>query len=59
MPMQTTIAQRVGYDSVGLDSGGLVHLSLLPAPVDTGVVFVCCDLAVEAGGKSLAGEGAS
>ena len=57
--MQTTIAQRVGYDSVGLDSGGLVHLSLLPAPVDTGVVFVCCDLAVEAGGKSLAGGGAS
>ena len=45
--MQTTIARRVDYDGVGLHSGVLVHLSLLPAPVDTGLVFVRKDLAGE------------
>ena len=47
LPMQTTIARRVDYDGVGLHSGVLVHLSLLPAPVDTGLVFVRKDLAGE------------
>lgn len=47
MPLQTTIARRIDYDGVGLHSGVLVHLSLLPAPVDTGIVFVRKDLAGE------------
>ncbi len=44
MSFQTTIARRVDYEGVGLHSGILVHLALLPAPVDTGIVFVRRDL---------------
>ena len=47
MPFQTTIARRVDYDGVGLHSGVLVHLALLPAPVDAGIVFVRRDAAGE------------
>ena len=45
MSFQTTIARRVDYDGVGLHSGVMVHLSLMPAPVDAGIVFVRRDLA--------------
>jgi UDP-3-O-[3-hydroxymyristoyl] N-acetylglucosamine deacetylase len=36
---QTTIARPVAIDGVGIHTGKLVRLRLLPAPADTGVVF--------------------
>lgn len=45
MPFQTTIAGAVHYAGIGLHSGREVHLSILPAPADTGIVFVRKDLA--------------
>lgn len=42
---QRTLASPVSCTGVGLHSGTQVTLRLLPAPVDTGVVFVRTDLA--------------
>lgn len=36
---QTTIKKSVSCSGIGLHSGKLVHLALMPAPEDTGVVF--------------------
>lgn len=41
---QRTLAMPVSCEGVGLHSGTTVGLRLLPAPVDTGLVFVRCDL---------------
>jgi UDP-3-O-[3-hydroxymyristoyl] N-acetylglucosamine deacetylase len=43
---QRTLAAPVSCTGVGLHSGAPVHLRLVPAPVDTGVVFVRTDLPV-------------
>ena len=45
MPFQTTIAGAVHHAGIGLHSGREVHLTILPAPADTGIVFVRKDLA--------------
>lgn len=42
---QRTLQLRAGIEGVGLHSGQTVRLSLHPAPVDTGIVFVRTDLA--------------
>lgn len=36
---QTTIKKSVSCSGIGLHSGKLVHLALMPAPEDTGIVF--------------------
>lgn len=36
---QTTIRKSVSCSGIGLHSGKLVHLALMPAPEDTGIVF--------------------
>jgi UDP-3-O-[3-hydroxymyristoyl] N-acetylglucosamine deacetylase len=41
---QHTIAAPISFSGVGLHSGALVNLSVLPAPSDTGVVFERIDL---------------
>ena len=41
---QQTIAKEAVYTGVGLHSGKEVHMRLLPAPVDTGIVFVRTDI---------------
>ncbi len=43
MRYQRTIAKAVGCSGVGLHSGKKVDLRLLPAPVDTGIVFIRTD----------------
>jgi UDP-3-O-[3-hydroxymyristoyl] N-acetylglucosamine deacetylase len=40
---QRTIAREVGCSGVGLHSGKKVELRLLPAPIDTGIVFIRTD----------------
>ena len=45
MQVQVTLAAKVSYAGIGLHSGQMVHLSLLPAPEDTGIVFCRTDLA--------------
>ena len=44
MQHQTTLAATVSYTGIGLHSGREVHMRLLPAPVDTGIVFLRTDL---------------
>ena len=41
---QRTVAHQIGCVGVGLHSGCKVNLTLRPAPVDTGIVFVRTDL---------------
>ena len=41
---QQTIAKEAVYTGVGLHSGKEAHMRLLPAPVDTGIVFVRTDI---------------
>ena len=41
---QRTIGRAVEYDGVGVNSGTVTHLRLLPAEANTGVVFVRADL---------------
>ena len=41
---QQTIAKEAVYTGVGLHSGKEDHMRLLPAPVDTGIVFVRTDI---------------
>ena len=41
---QQTITKEAVYTGVGLHSGKEVHMRLLPAPVDTGIVFVRTDI---------------
>ncbi|HET6763305.1 MAG TPA: UDP-3-O-acyl-N-acetylglucosamine deacetylase, partial [Longimicrobiaceae bacterium] len=43
-PRQNTIAQAGEMEGVGLHTGGAVRLRLLPAPVNTGIVFRRVDL---------------
>jgi len=44
MRVQQTIQRPVSCTGIGLHSGGLVSLVLLPAPPDTGIVFVRKDV---------------
>ena len=44
MQHQTTLAATVSYTGIGLHSGREVNMRLLPAPVDTGIVFLRTDL---------------
>ena len=44
MQYQTTIAKDVTYTGNGLHSGRKVTITLKPAPVDTGIVFIRVDL---------------
>ena len=44
MPLQTTLASKVAYAGIGLHSGKEVHMELIPAPADTGLVFLRKDL---------------
>jgi len=44
MQYQTTIASAVSYTGIGLHSGLEVHMTLKPAPADTGIVFIRTDL---------------
>lgn len=46
---QTTIGKEVSYRGIGLHSGREVAMRLLPAPADTGIVFVRTD----AGGERI------
>ncbi|MPL68933.1 UDP-3-O-acyl-N-acetylglucosamine deacetylase [bioreactor metagenome] len=41
---QTTIAKAVSYTGIGLHSGQDVAITIKPAPIDSGVVFVRVDL---------------
>lgn len=41
---QTTVAKTARYIGIGLHSGKDVTITLVPAPVDTGIVFVRTDL---------------
>ena len=41
---QHTLKQAASCDGIGLHSGKLVEMTLRPAPVDTGIVFVRTDL---------------
>ena len=41
---QQTLAQKVSYTGVGLHSGKEVLMTLCPAEVNTGIVFVRTDL---------------
>lgn len=45
MEYQTTLASEIVYSGVGLHSGVEVHMRILPASADTGVVFRRTDLA--------------
>lgn len=45
MAKQVTLSTEISYTGVGLHSGQPVNLRLLPAPVDTGLVFVRTDIA--------------
>ncbi|MBR2142421.1 UDP-3-O-acyl-N-acetylglucosamine deacetylase [Anaerovibrio sp.] len=44
MVYQTTLNSEVSYTGVGLHSGVDVHMTLQPAPANTGIVFVRSDL---------------
>jgi UDP-3-O-[3-hydroxymyristoyl] N-acetylglucosamine deacetylase len=56
MILQKTIAGSVSTTGVGLHSGKKIHLSLKPAPVDTGVVFYRIDEPTAAGIKATAAQ---
>jgi len=45
MQYQNTIAKAVTHTGIGLHSGAEVTITLKPAPVDTGIVFIRVDLA--------------
>jgi UDP-3-O-[3-hydroxymyristoyl] N-acetylglucosamine deacetylase len=38
-PMQTTVANVISFDGVGLHSGRFVRVSIHPAPANTGILF--------------------
>lgn len=42
---QRTIAREADYSGIGLHTGAMVHLKLVPAPAGTGLVFVRTDTA--------------
>lgn len=42
---QHTLKQAASCDGIGLHSGKMVEMTLLPAPQDTGIVFIRTDLA--------------
>lgn len=44
MQYQTTIAKAVSYTGIGLHSGKEVAITMRPAPIDSGVVFIRVDL---------------
>lgn len=44
MQFQMTLSEEVSYAGLGLHSGREVHITLKPAPADTGLVFVRMDL---------------
>lgn len=44
MQNQFTLAAEASFTGIGLHSGREVHMTLKPAPVDTGIVFVRTDL---------------
>ncbi|WP_317303299.1 UDP-3-O-acyl-N-acetylglucosamine deacetylase [Acidaminococcus timonensis] len=44
MEKQHTLKQAVSCDGIGLHSGKMVEMTLRPAPVDTGIVFIRTDL---------------
>lgn len=44
MPQQQTIKNTISAEGIGLHSGQLVHMTLKPAPVGSGVSFVRVDL---------------
>jgi len=55
--LQTTIANPVAAEGVGLHTGVYGHIRLVPAPADTGIVFRRIDLdnfAIEAQGHNVA-----
>ena len=41
---QHTLKQAASCDGIGLHSGKLVEMTLRPAPVDTGIVFIRTDM---------------
>ena len=45
--MQRTLKAAIGCVGVGLHGGRRVHLSLLPAPIDSGIVFRRSDLGID------------
>lgn len=44
MKKRRTLARAVSLEGIGLHSGAAVHLRLVPAPAETGIVFVRTDL---------------
>ncbi|OQA84318.1 MAG: UDP-3-O-(3-hydroxymyristoyl) N-acetylglucosamine deacetylase [Lentisphaerae bacterium ADurb.Bin242] len=44
MEMQNTIAKAVSFSGIALHTGVRVHLTMKPAPVDTGIVFRRTDM---------------
>src|SRR5947208_6516108 len=44
MVYETTVRKPVEVAGVGLHHGALVHLRIVPAPADTGIVFIRTDL---------------
>ncbi len=44
MEKQHTLKQAASCDGIGLHSGKLVEMTLRPAPVDTGIVFIRTDM---------------
>ena len=50
---QQTLKSAISCVGVGLHSGQRVHLSLLPAPVDTGIVFRRTDLGIDIKASAL------
>ncbi|HET7274296.1 MAG TPA: UDP-3-O-acyl-N-acetylglucosamine deacetylase [Longimicrobiaceae bacterium] len=55
-PRQQTISSARAVEGVGLHTGGVVHLRLLPAPINTGIVFRRTDLADAPEIPALAGH---
>ncbi|MCI1821184.1 MAG: UDP-3-O-acyl-N-acetylglucosamine deacetylase [Megasphaera sp.] len=41
---QTTLADSISYNGIGLHAANEVHMVLRPAPADTGIIFVRTDL---------------
>lgn len=44
MEKQKTISKEVSYSGIGLHTGNNVSIKLKPAPENTGIIFVRCDL---------------
>jgi UDP-3-O-[3-hydroxymyristoyl] N-acetylglucosamine deacetylase len=49
IPLQRTISSKVNCNGIGLHSGVDVKMSLLPAPIDSGIVFIRTDIDVQKG----------